>query len=71
MSKNPIILTKKDILIDFTLHQFSVSLLSEFTQKIVQPHYNGNLNKALTELLSNSIKEEEFFLNRIRGRTNR
>ena len=57
----------KEILIDFTLHKFSVTLLSQFTQKIVNPYYNGNFNKAVTELLANSIREEELFLKQIRG----
>ena len=57
----------KEVLIDFTLHKFSVALLSQFTQKIVNPYYNGNFNKALTELLANSIKEEELFLEQRRG----
>jgi hypothetical protein len=60
-------LTQEDILIDFTLHKFSVNLLSKFTQKIVNPYYNGNLKKALKELLTNSIKDEELYLKHIRG----
>ena len=67
MNKKSIIFTKKDMLIDFTIHQFSVTLLSQFTQKIVNPYYNGNFNKALRELLDNSIKEEDIFVTRFRG----
>jgi hypothetical protein len=67
MNKKSIILTKKDMLIDFTLHQFSVSLLSQFTKKIVNPYYNGNFNQALRELIVNSIKEEEIFVTCFRG----
>jgi hypothetical protein len=59
--------TQKEMLIDFTLHKFPVTLLSQFTQKIVNPYYKGNFNKALTQLLTNSIKQEELFLKQLRG----
>ena len=64
MNKKTITRTQKeDLHIDLTLHKFSFSILSQFTQKIVKPYYAGNLNKAITELISNTIREEQLFLN--------
>jgi len=48
--------TKKEILIDFTLHKFPVTLLSQFTQKIVNPYYKGKLTQNFQKYLNNLAK---------------
>ena len=51
--------TEDDLLVDLTLHGFPATLLAEFAQKIVRPYYNGNLNRALKELMEKAITEQQ------------
>jgi hypothetical protein len=50
--------TEEDIQIDLTFHGFSASLLKEFIQKIVKPHFEGNMNAAVRCLIQHAINEE-------------
>jgi hypothetical protein len=49
---------EKDLLISFTLHNFSAEMMKEFAQTIVKPYFGGNLNQALRTLMENAINEE-------------
>lgn len=40
---------------------FSESFLQEFTKKIVDPYFGGDLGKALKALMDKAVLEEEFF----------
>ena len=51
--------TEEDLLVDLTFHGFSAALLAEFAQKIVRPYYNGNLNRALKELMEKALTEQQ------------
>ena len=51
--------TEDDLLVDLTLHGFPATLLAEFAQKIVRPYYNGNLNRALKELMEKALAEQQ------------
>jgi hypothetical protein len=44
MQKKTSIATEQDLLVDLTFHSLPASLLTEFAQKIVRPHYKGNIN---------------------------
>jgi len=66
MKKNVAILTSEnDLQIDLTFHGVSASLISDFTEKIVKPYYNGNLNAAFQDLLQKALAEHEFVLQHI------
>ena len=56
---------ESDFPVDLTLHQVPASLLTEFAQKIVKPYYNGNLNRAVQDLLHKAIAEQDFVLSHI------
>lgn len=46
MTQNETI-TKKDLLVDLTLHNMSAGMLKEFALKIVKPYFGGNMNRAI------------------------
>ena len=50
---------KDDLLVDLTFHDIPAALLTEFAQKIVRPYYQGNLNKALEELVEKALTEQQ------------
>jgi len=50
--------TEEDLLVSLTFHNFSAEMLKEFAQKIVKPYFNGNMNKAIRNLMENAIQEE-------------
>ena len=51
---------ESDLLVDLTFHGVSASLLTEFAQKIVRPHYKGNLNAAIQDLMQGAINQQDF-----------
>jgi hypothetical protein len=57
--------TEDDLLVDLTFHAVPAGLLMEFTQKIVQPYYAGNLNRALKDLIEKAITEQQLLQNHI------
>ena len=57
--------TEDDLLLDLTFHSVPASLLSEFTEKIVKPYFNGNLNAAIQDLIQKALTEQEFVLSHI------
>jgi hypothetical protein len=68
MKKKTVVLpTEADLSVDLTIHQFSVSLLTEFAEKIVRPYYSANMSEALKELMRNAISEEDFVLDHIKA----
>jgi hypothetical protein len=56
---------ENDLPVDLTLHDFSVSLVAEFANKIVKPYYGGNLNAALQDLIRKALAEQDFVLSHI------
>jgi hypothetical protein len=54
-----------DLLVNLTCHNIPESLLTEFTRKIAQPYYKGNLNAALQDLMHKALAEQDFVLNHI------
>lgn len=57
MTQNEI-LTKENLLVSLTLHNFSAEMLKEFAQKIVLPYFHGNVNQAIRSLMEKAITEE-------------
>jgi hypothetical protein len=58
--KKQAILAEEDFVVNLTLHDFPASLLTEFSEKIVSPYYEGNLNAALQDLVQKVLTEQEF-----------
>jgi hypothetical protein len=56
---------EQDLLVDLTFHDLSALLLAEFTEKIVKPYYNGNLNAAAQDLMHKALVEEDTVLSHI------
>ena len=52
------IAVEEDLLVDLTFHGFSAGILKEFAMKIVKPYFNGNMNKAIKNLMEKTITEE-------------
>jgi len=66
MKKKTVLLaTEDDLLVDLTFHNVAASLLTEFTEKIVQPYYSGNMNAAVQDLICKAIAEQDFVLSYI------
>jgi len=59
------LVTEEDLLVDLTFHDLPASLLAEFTEKIVRPYYNGNLNAATQDLMRKTLAEEATVLYQI------
>jgi len=59
------LVTGEDLLVDLTFHDLPASLLAEFTEKIVRPYYNGNLNAATQDLMRKTLAEEATVLSHI------
>lgn len=58
--------TEDDLLVDLTFRNISAKILAEFAIKIVRPYYSGNMNKALKDLILNSIRDEDFVLSHLK-----
>jgi hypothetical protein len=65
MKKTAALATEEDLLVDLKFHNVSVGLLMEFTEKIVRPYYNGNLNAAIQEIIHKAIVEQDFVLSHV------
>jgi len=63
--KTTLLAVENNLLVDLTFHGVSVSLLSEFAEKIVRPYYSGNLNAAIQDLIHKTLAEQDFLLSRI------
>ena len=59
--------TEEDLLVDLTFHDVPATLLTEFAQKIVQPYYHGNLNRALKDLIEKATTEQQLLQNHIKA----
>jgi hypothetical protein len=70
MTKAAVLTTENDLLVDLTLHDFSVTLLTEFAEKIVRPYYSGNMNNAVKDLMRKAIREEQLVLNHVKSGKN-
>ena len=63
--KIPVLAEEEDFLVDLTFHNVAASLLTEFTEKIVQPYYSGNMNAAVQDLIHKAVAEQDFVLSHI------
>jgi hypothetical protein len=57
--KTALLVTEDDLLVDLAYHNVPPSLLIKFSEKIVQPIYNGNLTAAIQDLLQKALSEQE------------
>jgi hypothetical protein len=60
MKKKVGLLAKEELQVDLTFHNVPDSLVIEFTRKIVRPYYQGNLNRAIQDLLQKAVAEQEY-----------
>jgi tagatose-1,6-bisphosphate aldolase non-catalytic subunit AgaZ/GatZ len=58
--KTVVLAPQEDLMVDLTLHQIPAAMLSEFAEKIVRPYYEGNLKKAIQDLIYKTLSEQEF-----------
>jgi len=66
MKKKTCVLAEEDDLrVDLTFHSVPARLLSEFAEKIARTYYDGNVNKAIQDLLCKAIAEQDFVLSHI------
>lgn len=66
MKKAAVSANEDDLSVDFTLHGFSAILLAEFAEKIVRPHYSGNISDAVRDLMRKAIGDEQFVLSHVK-----
>ena len=57
--KTALLVTEDDLLVDLAYHNVPPSLLIKFSERIVQPYYNGNLTAAIQDLLQKALTEQE------------
>jgi len=65
MKKTEVLAKEEDLLVDLTFHNVPAQILTEFSEKIVRPYYNGNLNAAIQDLIQKTIAEQDFILSHI------
>ena len=58
--KTALLALEDEFLVDLTLHDVPAPLIAEFTEKIVRPYYNGNLNAALQDLINKALLEQDY-----------
>jgi hypothetical protein len=58
--KTFVLATEENLAIDLTMHDVPASLVTEFTEKIVRPYFNGNLNAAIQDLITKAISEQDY-----------
>ena len=63
--KTQLLTLEDDLLVDLTFHSVPASLLSEFAEKIVRLYYKGNMNAAIQDLLSKTLREHDFIQSHI------
>jgi alanine-alpha-ketoisovalerate/valine-pyruvate aminotransferase len=66
MTKATVLTTDAYLSVDFTLHDFSATLLTEFAEKIVRPYYSGNIHNAVKDLMRKAIREEQLVLSHVK-----
>jgi hypothetical protein len=64
-NNQPVVVSEEDLLVDLTFNKISASLLLEFSQRIVRPYYEGNMNAAIQDLLHKALAEQDFVLSHI------
>lgn len=52
---------EEDLLVSLTFHSFPAETLKEFSQKIVNPCFQGNMNEAVRNLMQKAINDETVF----------
>ena len=62
--KTAVLVTEDDLLTDLAFHNVSPALLIEFSEKVVRPHYGGNLTAAIQDLFQRALTEPEVALAR-------
>jgi hypothetical protein len=65
MKKEKATIAKEDLLVSLTMHNFPVSLLTEFAEKIVRSYYRGSFNAAIQDLIHKALVEQDFVQSRI------
>ncbi len=54
-----------ELLVDFTIHDVPVELITEFAATVVKPYYLGNLKATIKDLMEKAIAEQQFLQNHI------
>ncbi len=54
------LIMEKEFLVDLTFHNVPSSLFTEFNEKIVKPYFEGNVNSAIQDLITEALAEQEF-----------
>ena len=57
--KTAVSISEDDLLADLAFHNVPVSLLIEFSQKIVMQYYGGSLTAAIKDLFQKTLYEKE------------
>ena len=60
--KTALLVSEDDLLTDLAFHNVPPSLLIEFSEKIVQPRYRGNLTAAIKDLFQRALSEQNMVL---------
>ncbi len=64
---NPHSTKEDDLLMDLAFHNVPPSLLMEFSERIVEPVYGGNLTSALKDLFEKALSEQHMVATHIVG----
>jgi hypothetical protein len=57
-------LTRNDFFIDLTIHDIPISLLEDFSEHVINPIYNGEINEAIRDLMRKAILKQKLVVNK-------
>jgi hypothetical protein len=57
-------LTRDDFFVDLTIYDIPVSLLEDFSEYVVTPVYNGQVNEAIKDLMRKAILKQKLAVNK-------
>ena len=57
-------LTRNDFFVDLTIYDIPVSLLEDFSEHVINPVYNGEVNEAIKDLMRKAILKQKLAVNK-------
>ncbi len=57
--KTAVLVTEDDLLTDLAFHNVPPSLLIEFSEKVVRPHYGGSITAAIQDLFQKALSNQK------------
>jgi len=57
-------LTRNDFFVDLTIYDIPVSILEDFSEYVMKPAYDGQVNEAIKDLMRKAILKQKLATNK-------